>query len=244
MCVLTYIPTSDSGFVLTSNRDESVFRSPAKPPQKYTLHGHSIFFPQDPQSSGTWIASDGIFTLCLLNGGLQKHIPNPPYRQSRGKVILDFYQFYDPEKFIQHYNFEGIEPFTLVIIKRDERLPLFEIRWTGTQLIRQEFPRNKVRIWSSVTLYTAETIQKRTQWFSHFLSDNQPISSEKMIHFHHTGGDGDSTNDIKMNRENKLKTISITQFEVSDENFLIRYEDLFTNKTYHYRVFMEHEQSC
>jgi hypothetical protein len=63
-----------------------------------------------------------------------------------------------------------------------------------------------------------------------------------MITFHHTGGEGDVANDIKMNRNDSLKTISITQFEVSDENFLIRYEDLFTNKTYHYRVFMEYIQ--
>lgn len=243
MCVLTYIPTSDNGFILTSNRDESVFRSPAKPPQKYTLHGHAVFFPQDPQSSGTWIASDGFFTLCLLNGGVQKHISNPPYRQSRGNIILDFYQFYDVENFIHHYDFEGIEPFTLVMIKNESTVFIDEIRWTGEKLIRQQFPKSEARIWSSVTLYTPETIQKRTTWFNRFLLDNQPLSTAKMIHFHHTGGDGDINNDIKMNRENTLKTISITQFEVSDENFLIRYEDLFTNKTYHYRVFMECAQS-
>jgi hypothetical protein len=242
MCVLTYIPTANRGFILTSNRDESVLRTPAKPPQKYAIHGHSIFFPQDPQSNGTWIASDGVFTICLLNGGLEKHIPAPPYRHSRGQIILDFYKYYNVNQFIQEYSLEGIEPFTLVIIHNDSSLTINELKWTGSELVTREYEPNEAHIWSSVTLYSPDIIQKRTQWFTDFLANNQPISTESMITFHHTGGEGDVANDIKMNRNDSLKTISITQFEVSDENFLIRYEDLFTNKTYHYRVFMEYIQ--
>ena len=95
MCVLTYIPTENQGFILTSNRDEAVSRTLALPPKKYQLGGQYVFFPKDPQGDGTWIGSCGNYTLCLLNGGIEKHVPKPPYRKSRGKVILDPFKLFD-----------------------------------------------------------------------------------------------------------------------------------------------------
>lgn len=239
MCVLTYIPT-EKGFILTSNRDEATARLAAIPPRRYDVNGMPVFYPKDPQGGGTWIGGCGAFTLCLLNGGFEKHVPTPPYRQSRGKVILDFYNYCDTEKFFDEYLFEGIEPFTLIIIETNNNFKINEIRWTGSKKVYSIFNNRKAHIWSSVTLYSHEIIQERESWFKDFLiqNDHNPSRNE-VLKFHHFGGKGDQRNDIKMNRDNRLKTISITQFIVNDEEFTIHYEDLQQDKTYNYRVLKE-----
>ena len=243
MCVLTYLPTSNgtppNGFIFTSNRDESVVRESAIPPRKYKIENRYILFPKDPFGGGTWIGGCDTFTLCLLNGGFEKHIPTPPYRHSRGKVILDFYKYFDVNKFLKNYNFDNIEPFTLVIVSRDNILTIYEIRWTGRKIFHKIHGANTPKIWSSVTLYTPEIIQERERWFDNFLQENPNYSAEDILKFHHFGGKGDVRNDIKMNRENKLKTLSITQFRIDDENFVVEYQDLQKDKNFVYRVFTE-----
>ncbi|MDZ7935921.1 MAG: NRDE family protein [Emticicia sp.] len=239
MCVLTYIPTQNNGFLFTSNRDESVLREAALPPRKYELEGRYLFFPKDPVGGGTWIAGCDRFTLCLLNGGLEKHIHKPPYRQSRGRIILDFYKYQDFDIFTQNYQFDGIEPFTLIVIDRNNGLSINELRWTGSQILQKEINAESPHIWSSVTLYSPEIRREREQWFADFLQKNPDCTEEDALNFHHFGGKGDVQNDIKMNRENKLKTLSVTQFSISNENFLVRYQDLQKEKDFVYRIFTE-----
>lgn len=234
MCVLTYIPTANKGFILTSNRDEAVAREVATPPRKYTINGHHVFFPKDPRGGGTWIASSGEITLCLLNGGITKHIPQPPYRQSRGKVILDFFKFITVNKFTNEYNFTGIEPFTLVIIENAHELIIHELKWDGEELFKKKIDRSKPHIWSSVTLYSPQIIEMREQWFADFLK--QPLNPEKVLDFHQYAGVGDVRNDIRMNRDNILKTLSMTQYVINEKLFTIYYEDLVICKKYNYRV--------
>lgn len=234
MCVLTFIPTRDNGFILTSNRDETVFRQSAIPPKKYNINGQHVFFPKDPQSDGTWIASSGDITLCLLNGGFIRHIPRHPYRQSRGKVIPDFFNFQTVCDFTGRYDFSGIEPFTLIIINNSDNLSIDELRWDGMEIFRTKADCCKPHIWSSVTLYSPQMIQKREQWFNDFL--HQPINSEKMLEFHLNGGFGDIREDIRMNRDNVLKTISTTQYVINQNLFTIYYEDLIAERRYNFRI--------
>ena len=239
MCVLTYLPTKDKGFFFTSNRDESVEREAAIPPRKYEIEGNYVFFPKDPLSGGTWIGSCDRFTLCLLNGGFEKHVSTPPYRHSRGCIILDFYKYLDVTCFVENYNFANIEPFTLVIVDRMNSLIISELRWNGAKIYHQILDPCQPKIWSSVTLYSPQIIQERERWFDDFLEEKHHYTSDDILNFHHFGGKGDVENDIKMNRENKLKTLSVTQFSIDEENFLVRYEDLQNNKNFVYRVFTE-----
>lgn len=234
MCVLTYIPTANKGFILTSNRDEAVSRETATPPKKYNINGHHVFFPKDPRGGGTWIASSGDITLCLLNGGIVKHIPQPPYRQSRGKVILDFFKFDTVNKFIDGYNFNGIEPFTLIIIENKTELFIHQLKWDGQVLFNKKIDILKPHIWSSVTLYSPEIIKMRQQWFIDFLQ--QPLNPESVLDFHQYAGVGDIRNDIRINRDNMLRTVSTTQYVINEKLFTIYYEDLVSHKKYNYRV--------
>jgi hypothetical protein len=59
-------------------------------------------------------------------------------------------------------------------------------------------------------LYTQEIIQKREQWFSEWLQQHPQPSSEDILSFHLFGGNDDSENGIRMNRNNEMLTVSVT----------------------------------
>lgn len=223
MCVLTFLPTKN-GYFITSNRDEATARAAAIPPQAYEVNGKKLYFPKDPQGGGTWLATDGKTTACLLNGGYKNHVRRLPYRQSRGLVVTDFFSYESVENFFKGYEFTGIEPFTLVIFSQEED-EIKEIRWTGEKADLNTFDATKPRIWSSATLYSDEIISERETWFTKFLQEKE-TTSESILHFHHFGGKGDEQNDINMNRAGLLKTVAITQFEIQVDSFFIKYEDL------------------
>lgn len=243
MCTVTYLPLGNKNYIITSNRDESTLRKKATPPRKFSISNHAVFYPKDLQAGGTWIATspfipeqDKGFTLCLLNGAFQKHRHNPPYKLSRGLMVLDFFKMNDVEQFVNEYNFEGIEPFTLVIIESGSTIKLHELRWDENKIEYAELDETQPNIWNSVTLYDKNIIAQRQQWFSQWLFENNKAELESIMHFHEFGGNGDKRNDLLMNRDNKLMTVSITSVKKSEDGTIIKYKDIAENKLYNIRI--------
>jgi len=231
MCTVTYLPLEKEGFILTSTRDEKSIRQAALHPKQYKAEDIKVIYPKDPDASGTWVASSLNYSLCLLNGGLIRHVSNPPYRMSRGHIILDFFKFGNPESFRKKYDFKGIEPFTLLIIGYKGR-SLDEIRWDGKQIHHKEFNPELPGIWSSVTLYSDEIISLRQNWFHEWLLTNPGFNIINALDFHKKGGMGDPDNDIFMKRDN-VRTVSITSISKSRSLWEIYYEDMLSGKISH-----------
>lgn len=238
MCTVTYLPLSPKGFVLTSNRDEAVARKTSLPPAKYQIENLTVFFPKDSQANGTWIAtSSNHFTLCLLNGAFQKHISKPSYKRSRGLVLLDFFLFNDVAKYGLEYDFQDIEPFTLLIIESEKTPEIHELRWDGQQLYVKKMDASEPHIWSSANLYDAETIVEREHWFGKWLSENKVDSDpESILSFHHFGGKGDLKNDMIIDRTEK-RTVSITSIIQEENSKTMVYEDLRNQETKRFRIY-------
>lgn len=115
MCTVSYIPQkSDSGFVLTSNRDEVSFR-PTKAPEIYKTGDTKICFPKDEKAGGSWLAAnDKGRVCCLLNGAFVAHQKKPVYVQSRGKILIELASSsLPPIIFYEKKNLEEVEPFTI-----------------------------------------------------------------------------------------------------------------------------------
>lgn len=236
MCVLTYLPNKN-GFFLTNNRDEALARPKAIPPRKYVISGKQVFFPKDAQAGGTWFATSDDFTLCLLNGAFEKHQHNPPYKQSRGQVILDFFKFNSTDDFLAQYEFEGIENFTLIVIHNDnENIKLCEFRWDGKVLHHAQKDASKAHIWSSATLYSDEIRHQREQWFDDFQGKYPNYSPEQIIDFHLYGGTGDEENDMRINRENLLVTQCVFQVVKQNQYLSFSFHDLLSEQALKYRV--------
>jgi hypothetical protein len=231
MCTVTYLPLSPAGFVLTSTRDEKTARKPAIPPEKHDIHGQKVCFPRDAEAGGTWIAAaEKGYSLCLLNGGFTLHESRPPYRLSRGLMLLDFYRYNDVKAFCRSYEFEGIEPFTLVIAGHGS---LDEIRWDGGEIHRAEKNPGIPAIWSSVTLYAQEVIRMRQDWFHKWLLGNPGFCIAEAVAFHKKAGTGDIRNDIMMDRDGEVRTVSITSIFRGNTCDEMYYEDTLSGKTYH-----------
>lgn len=224
MCTVSYLPL-ENGYILTSNRDEWKSRAAAIAPQKYHLFNQEITFPKDPLANGTWIAMSKDYTLCLLNGAFVKHQKNPPYKLSRGLVLLDFFQYLSVEKYIREYDFNGVENFTL-LIKSNTSNAFHELRWDGTVLHHKELKHTEKYIWSSCTLYTDEIIAERKNWFADWLASHPEYTQEEIIHFHTFAGNGDERNDVIMKRENGVQTVSVSSIEKRDDKLEMSYIEM------------------
>ena len=218
MCTVTFLPTR-SGYILTSNRDETPARS-STPISKRRIGHVEVRFPKDPLAGGTWFASDGsAFNLVLLNGGFVKHKHMPPYRLSRGIVLLDFYKYRNVQDYIESYDFKGIEPFTMLVIETNDSTHVHELVWDEKQLHHRQYNQNEPAIWSSATLYPEEVRAERESWFEKWLSSSKTKDQHHIVDFHRSGGKGDAWNDFVMDRNGLVQTISITSVEVHEGIF-------------------------
>ena len=229
MCTVTYIPVKDTIF-FTSNRDEKSWRRSALPPAIYEYSSGKIMFPKDSDAGGTWIAAhENGNVVVFLNGGFKAHVPEPPYRKSRGLILLDIIENTTPVNCFTAINLNRIEPFTAVLWDNKQ---LFECRWDGAQKHCSELDAAANYIWSSVTLYDDQVIAKRKSWFDDFLNATPQPEQSEILGFHQFTGDGDTCNDLLMNREGKVGTVSITSVEIPPTSIEMNYLDVRNNESF------------
>lgn len=224
MCTVTFMPTKNNGFILTSNRDENAKRSPQNITRILKVQ-QELVFPRDIEAGGSWIAASSDNKLvCLLNGAFERQERNPPYRISRGIMVLDFFQFLNANEFFTDYSFEKIEPFTMIICDNGQ---LWDFRWDGIQKHVKELDTTKHHIWSSATLYDEPIRLKREKWLDEWLKDRTDFSKEAILELHKRGGEGNPSIDFMMNRWNHLvETVSITQVIGDYDTMQMIYHDL------------------
>jgi hypothetical protein len=223
MCTVTFIPCKEH-IILTSNRDEKHWRSHAHAPARHPFNTGNILYPRDGDAGGTWFAvHENGNAVIFLNGGFVKHEPAPPYRRSRGLILLDLLDSASPYDTFTSIDLNNIEPFT-AIIWGDGRL--FECRWDGNKKHSKAMNATVPHIWSSVTLYDEQVVAKRNQWFANWLLKHPSATQDDILHFHQFTGDGDSHNDLLMNRDGKVFTVSVTSVIMRPDKASLRYLDL------------------
>lgn len=228
MCTVTFMPKGENHFILTSNRDEAPSRSP-KNLTLETWEKQQILFPKDVKAGGTWIAvSSQNQVACLLNGAFEKHKHQPPYKMSRGKMVLDIFKAPSPTTYFNHFDPEGMEPFTLIFFHKNE---LWEFRWDEKMLHQTPLPVDSPRIWSSATLYPIDIMEKRKAYFNEWLRENHQYDQDKILHLHKTGSIGDPWYDFIMNRNNVVRTVSITSIHKAPEKISMQYHDILHQQT-------------
>jgi hypothetical protein len=236
MCTVTFIPAQDKVF-LTSNRDEKSWRSTALAPDVYDLPSGKVMFPKDADAGGTWIAAhENGNAIVFLNGGWVCHIPQPPYRKSRGLILLDLLDSTMPYHHFLSINLNNIEPFTAIIWEDNH---LYECRWDGVLKYDQALDASVPHIWSSVTLYNQDVISKRKNWFETWLHKNGTPFQDDILHFHQFTGDGDEHNDLMMNREGRVSTVSVTSMAIGHHAVDIHYLDVKNNQTFEQELAIE-----
>jgi uncharacterized protein with NRDE domain len=229
MCTVSFVCTNDA-IIITSNRDEKIIRPSAIPPKNYTLNGKNIIYPKDPKAGGSWYVVDENGTvLVLLNGADEKHEIHLPYRKSRGLIVLEMISSTSPKEFWNEIDLENIEPFTLVLFQEKQ---LFQLRWNGVEKSTVVLEIDENYIWSSSTLYSKDIREQRSNWFYSFLDANPEITEEKMLHFHRYTETDNNEHGLVINRNNELKTLSITQAVIEKNKVVLRHLDLIANEEY------------
>ena len=134
-----------------------------------------------------------------------------------------------PTRFFTRMDLSNIEPFTLIIADDNN---LYECRWDSNQKHCNQLSKNRHYIWSSTTLYKDDIAKKRELWFEAFLNKHPNHTQEDILHFHQFAGNGDKQNDLKINRNDHVSTVSITSIAVDNEKGNMKYMDLKENKMY------------
>lgn len=228
MCTVSFV-CSDDTIIITSNRDEKIIRH-AIPPKNYILNGKNIIYPKDVKAGGTWYVVDEKGTvLVLLNGAEEKHEVKLPYRKSRGQIVLEMISSASPKEFWNEIDLNNIEPFTMVLFQDKA---LFQLRWNGVNKTTQNLDTHKNHIWSSSTLYSPEIRKQRADWFYAFLADDIEMNQAKMLHFHQYTKSDNQEHGLVINRNNELKTLSITQSVIEKNKVSIHHLDLMAEKEY------------
>lgn len=227
MCTVTYIPLRNNNFILTSNRDETPLRTTI-PPQKYIENGAELLYPKDELAGGTWVGlSDKKRLVCLLNGGFKIHKRKHSYKISRGVMVKNILSAANSVVFINTFNFEGIEPFTLVLVDWNMQLETYELVWDGIKKHCKKLPQEP-KIWSSSTLYTEEMKQLREEWFADFLKENTTWNQKEMVKFHSNENLGTPEISLKMKRSS-VETVSITSIVKTTLEVEMAYIDFVSN---------------
>jgi hypothetical protein len=246
MCTLTLFPKpQNKGFILTFSRDETPNRSSIVIQQDVEK---GLIYPQDALHGGTWLAFQPLKNrfVCLLNGAFEIHKRQLPYRKSRGLVVLEAFDYEEISFFCTKYDFEGIEPFTMILSENDV---LMELRWDGIERHIKILDKTTPHIWSSCTLYNKDIRQLREQWFSNFLknpkSEIRNPKSEDLWSFHLTPNDSMPENAILMQRPSGVQTVSISQlnYDFLTQKIDFKYHELGKYITHEYQ-FDTRENPC
>lgn len=229
MCTVSYYKDTKR-IIITSNRDENINRPLALAPEKYYNGLDVIIYPLDPVARGTWFcAKDDGSILVLLNGAEVKHKPAPPYRKSRGLILLDLIQSSDFIKSWNEINLKDIEPFTIVASIHER---LYQCRWNTINKSIQILDSTIANIWSSTTLYSPEVIYKRKEWFEEFLkSKKEFIEPDDFIEFHSNTQKNDTQNGLIINRNQIMLTKNITQCILEKNKIFFKHYDLITKES-------------
>lgn len=229
MCTVTFLPVAGK-YLVTSNRDESSLRKKAIPPAVYNVVQSKLLYPKDANAGGTWIAvNENGNIIVLLNGAFTKHKHTPPYKKSRGIILLEIISDISPLIAFDLIDLHQVEPFTIVLFCAGE---LYECRWDGHQKYKKQLDTNKPYMWSSSTLYEPAIVKKRESWLAGWLKKNTSPSLYDVMHFHASAGDGDTHNDLNMNRNGHMLTVSITGIELSASKAVMLYNDLNSKTEY------------
>jgi hypothetical protein len=222
VCTVSYIAL-ENGFVLTSNRDETSSR-PTLVPAEYNINGLCLIFPKDELAEGSWIACDKNGQVsCLLNGAFKKHKRSLPYGRSRGKVLLESFNFKDISTFITMVNLSDVEPFTLIIVKNDA---LNELKWDGVKKHVKYLDATKNHLWSSATLYPSNVTHKKEIWFTNWVKKHAGDNQKNILKFHCTRHGNIPSEDVNSQFKGDLRTVSITQVKNLDNKGIMEYHDL------------------
>jgi len=211
MCILSIVKTEE-GIAVTSNRDEQRSRKHSQTPEIIDFKSRQTILARDTQALGTWLLTDNSGrTAILLNGAFEFHSPSPPYRESRGIILLNLFQEENFKSAFLFYNLENIEPFQVIYLDTDQA---FQCVWDGNQKHLFAIDLSTPQVFFSPTLYTKEQQEEKRNHFFKTLAEIDSIDSAQLLEIHSNQNISSLDLNFFMSREHQT-TKSISQVELN-----------------------------
>lgn len=153
MCIVSIFSASKDEFILTQNRDESYLRPTSNEIVSREVNNQIYRGPMDLISGGTWIYYSESFVACILNGAYEKHSHQPPYKLSRGLIVLELLKHSSIDQFISKIDLDGIEPFSMIMLNRKSEEKKILV-WDETTKHTEDLSGQQLIVRSSSTLYS------------------------------------------------------------------------------------------
>jgi hypothetical protein len=197
-------------------------------PMVENMGNKNIIYPKDPQSGGTWIGCDNRGScIILLNGGFEMHQLKEKYRMSRGIIVKESIGSDDPLKYIKEVELSDIEPFQVILYGNGR---LDRMVWDGSEKHFFDLDIEKTHIFSSVTLYDEKMRSGREMRWEDFLKSHER-NGENIFKFHSTYKSEDRNSGLVINRENIVKTYSVSQIILNNDQGKFKHLDMQTNES-------------
>lgn len=221
MCILSIVK-SDQGIIITSNRDEQRSRKNSLAPEIINLGERKAIIARDAQAQGTWLLTDNHGrTAILLNGAFESHTPAPPYRESRGIILMHLFQEHNFKSAFLFYNLENIEPFQIIYLDTEIA---FQCVWDGNQKHLFAIDLSTPQVYFSPTLYTREQQEEKRNHFFKTLAEIGSINSNELLEIHSNQNIHSSELNFFMSREHQT-TKSISQVELnSTQSYYVHWQ--------------------
>ena len=206
----------------------------AEQPIWHSRSGMRMLYPKDPAGGGTWYATTGSRTACLLNGGYGRHKRVLPYRLSRGLILLDSIAYEDLQAFADQYDLSNIEPFTLIFIDHAAQTSVQHIKWDGAKAHFANHDPAQPHIWHSPTLYTDDVSHIRTAEFEDALrADGESVGYDTLQSYHLSHRYEEESRLAADFRTDQVKTVSFTSIERQNQTATLRYYDVAEERIKH-----------
>lgn len=212
MCIVSIVTNPQGQIILTQNRDENRMRPTSDEVASNEKFGKIYTGPRDLVSGGTWIYYTKEYMVCILNGAYQKHHHNPPYRKSRGLVVLDLLKYDSIDEFVNSVVLEGVEPFTMIMIHRKTGEKKILV-WNEEKKFLEDHSGEELIVRSSSTLYDEDEKAFHQKEILHL----NPKTPENLRAWHHRARMLPNT------KFPMVQTTSITQIIQSDTTIKLKF---------------------
>ncbi len=225
MCTVIYIPQINKK-IFASLRDENPNRHTVSTPTTFIAETTTYISPTDPMGGGSWVGINNKGNvIILLNGGFVKHEQHSKYKKSRGLIVKELLENETPIFEWMMMELNDIEPFSLVVYTEDM---LFQLVWDGKEKHKLRLNELSCHIFSSSTLYTPIAKNFREELFKKMIENSDAITEESLLNFFKSNDDPE--NGFLINRNEKVKTLSLSYIEVNNQYLCLSYHD-FINDT-------------
>jgi len=223
MCMVSYIPL-ENGFVIASNRDESLQRSKVLYPEMDANNVKQIVYPKDIVSNGTWIiVNEEGEAGVLLNGAAGNNLVQPVNKKSRGRLLINMFSHKNKLLYLATQNLSDFPPFTIVLLERQH---LFEIQWDVKKLRIKPLNIKLPYLWLSNTLYTSDEQRVMQSNLKQAMKQTKLSKLNRLKQFHQQHRLNISFDAFKINAEGlKIYTLSSTYLTVEGNKVTMQFDD-------------------